>query len=151
MAEVTANNSFCSIEDAGVYFDERLHSSVWFSAEEEDRHRSLIQATKIFNIYLSWNDEDGDDVTGDADDGDETITTIDESLKYATCEMALVLLQEDTMIKDDMEGIDSISIAGINIRRGTDKKKVIPPHVFAMISHLATYKMAAGSLQIIRS
>lgn len=151
MATATSDNSFCLIEEAETYFDERLHSSAWFSATEEDQHRALIQATRIFNTYLRWNDEDGDGVVGDTDDEDEAVVAVDDALRFAACEMALVLLQEDTQVKDDMEGIDSIAVAGINIKRGTDRKRVIPPHVFAMISHLATYRAAAGSIRVIRS
>lgn len=151
MAEATADNSFCLLAEAAAYFDERLHSSAWFSATEEDQHRALIQATRIFNTYLRWNDEDGDDVVGDTDDEDETVVTVDDALRFATCEMALVLLQEDTMVKDDMEGLESIAVAGINIKRGSDKKRIIPAHVFSMISHLATYRSASGTIGIIRS
>lgn len=150
MATATAENSFCLLADAEIYFDERLHCSAWNNAATEDKHRALIQATRIFNVYLDWNDEDGDAVIGDSDDLDETITDRDDALKWATCEMALVLLQGDTQVKDDMEGIDSIGLPGLSIKRGADKKQIIPPHVFKMISHLCSYK-SGGSVMVVRS
>ena len=39
-------NSYCSLEEANVYFDTRLNTKVWTEASDEDKSKALIMATR---------------------------------------------------------------------------------------------------------
>ena len=146
MPTATAQNSLCTVAEADAYFDTRLHADAWTAIEEgnEDKDRALIAATRLFSTYLQWADKGFNGVAGDENG-------VGQVLKDACCEMALVLLQGDVQVKDDMEGIASISLSGMSIVRGSDRKSIIPPHVFRMIAHLAKFKMPTGIMDVVRS
>lgn len=144
MATATLLNSNCTVAQADAYFDERLNPGAWTGialANIEDKDRALIQATRMLNTYLVWNPVE-------TVDGEEPVP--DPLIADATCELALVLLQGDTQVRDDMEGIESVKLSGMEVKKGNDKKRIIPPHVFKMISHLATYP-GSGTIDVVRS
>jgi hypothetical protein len=139
MATADSTNSFCTTAEADVYFDERLHTSAWTSLDSanEDRDRALIQATRILKSYLTWND----DVDLDAPE---------QAMKDACCEMALVLLQGDVQVKDDMAGITRLKVEGaVEIEQQGGSKAMIPRHVKALLKAYAN--VAGGSVEIIRT
>ncbi len=145
MPTASSDNSYATHAYAATYFDERLNAEAWTGvSDDEDQHRALIQATRIFDGYLTWNTDDlGEVVISKADPPPE--------VQVACCEMALVLLQGDTQVKDDMEGLSEVGLSGMSIKASYDKKLIIPTHVFGLISHLATRKEATGSFRIVRS
>jgi hypothetical protein len=139
MATATTSNSYIVKTDADTYFDERLHCSAWSAADSEDNERALIHATRILDGYIKWHK------TPDKTDNDN----IDQAIKDATCEMALVLLDGDMQVKDDMDGLSSVSLSGMSVAKNGEKK-VIPAHVFRLISHLGQRRGYTGSLTIVR-
>jgi len=123
MPTADSSNSYINVIDADEYFDNRLNSTPWTSANNDDKARSVIQATRIFDGYLTWIEEI-----------DKTAVPVE--VKNACCEMALILLQDDTQVKNDLEGISEISLSGMSIRASHERKSIIPSHVFRLISHL---------------
>lgn len=139
MPPLTPENSFCTMEQAEAYFAERLHAGAWINATEAERAISLIQATRIFNLYLVWKQTP---VPGE----------IPDALIYATCEMALYLLQEDPMAKDAMEGLSRIKLGELELeKKYSTSKSMIPAYIFAMLAGLADLAVSGCSIPIIRS
>lgn len=126
MATADSSNSYITVAAADIYFDARLHADAWNDADPDNKERAVIQATRVLDTYLVWYE------TPDKTDPDPAIMD-------ATCEMALVLLAGDTQVKNDMEGLESVGLKGMNVKaRG--RKSVVPKHVFVIVSHLATIK-----------
>lgn len=135
MATADSSNSYLILATAESYFETRLHKDAWDAATSEEKETVLINATRLLDSYLVWNE------IPDKDNPDQAI--ID-----ATCEMALVILSGDTQVRDDMEGLESVGLKGMNVRaRG--KKRIIPPHVFLLVSDLATVQ--GSQTTVIRS
>jgi hypothetical protein len=132
-----SSNSYVTVEEAASYFDTRLNSSAWTSALADDKARALIQASRIFDGYLNWLEEI-----------DKAAAPIE--VKNACCEMALVLLQDDTQVKNDMEGISEINLSGMSVKASHQKKSIIPFHVFRLIAHLVD-SGNAGTIEIVRA
>jgi len=140
-ADIT--NSFVLIDYAESYFDGRLHSSTWNDTSAEDKERALIQASRILNSYVKWI---ATDVIIPP-----TFALCEDVVKQAACEMGLVLLQGDTQVKDDLEGLGSIGLSGMNVQANGKGKAVIPDHVFSLISHLGKRRTASGgSIELVR-
>lgn len=123
MPTADSTNSYVNVVDADEYFDARLNSSAWTSANDDDKARAVIQATRIFDGYLSWIEE--------IDKAD-----VPSEVQNACCEMALVLLLNDTQVQNDMEGISEIGLSGMTVKASFEKKSIIPNHVFRLISYL---------------
>lgn len=141
MPVLTPENSFVTLEEAEAYFAERLHTQAWTSTGEGDRIVSLIQATRIFNLYLTWKG-------GAAPKPGE----IPEALKQATCEMALYLLQEDPLAPDSMAGLSRIKLGELELEaRIGASRRVIPAYILAMLSGLADLAVYGCSIPVIRS
>lgn len=138
-----ATNSFVLVTEADLYFDARLHSSAWTLSASEDKDRSLIHASRILASYIVW--AETDDIIP------PTFELCDPVIKDATCELALVLLQGDTQVKDDLEGLNSIGLSGMSVQANGKGKAIIPDHVFTLISHLGKRRKAGGgSLELVR-
>jgi hypothetical protein len=137
----TTTNSYITQVDAAVYFDERLHTDTWDDASADDQERSLIHATRILDTYVEW-----------FETPDKTLD-IDQAIKNATCELALVQLSGDTQKVDDMNGIKSLKVAGaVEIEKESGSRtSIIAAHIWAMISHLGSSKITTGSIEIVRS
>ena len=138
MATADTTNSYSTVAQAEVYFDARLHAGAWTGAEADDKERALIQATRILDSYVTWAE------VPDKAAPPQTITD-------ATCELALVLLSGDVQAKDDMEGIQQVSIAGMSITAATTAKRIIPAHIRLLIGEYGVIKGGTGSIELVRS
>jgi hypothetical protein len=91
----------------------------------------------LLDTYLEWHEIP-----------DKASPELDQAIKDATCEMALVLLKGDTQVKDDMEGLESVGLKGMTVK-AKGKKRIIPSHVYLMIADLAYLK--GHSTEVVRS
>lgn len=99
-------NSYISVADATTYFGNRLDSADWVAASADDKAASLITSTswlETLEYYgerssttqaLKWprTDAECDGIEADA-------TFIPRDIKTATCEVALALLRNPTMLR----------------------------------------------------
>ena len=90
--------SYITWADADIYFGNRLHVTAWLGATQAEKTVALVEATQRierlrFSGYLVDADQDlefpryYDEVEGS--DGTEVVP---DNIKYATCELALALL-----------------------------------------------------------
>lgn len=150
MIIATADNSYCTIEAAEEYFAARLHSDAWHNATEEQRNVALVQATRLFGLYLVWMDEDGEVMTVEPG---KLAEINDPALAYACCEMALDLLQDDPMARDSMEGLSRIKLGELEIEKDTRSRRTIPAHILALLGRFARLRDAVSgcSIPVIRT
>lgn len=128
--------SYATIEQAEAYFAARLHSEAWRAATEEERDIALVQASRLFNLYLVWR---------------EPVDDPPEALVAATCEMALYLLQEDPLAKDPMEGLKRVKLGELELEKDTSRRRIFPAHILAMLAGLADLAVSGCSIPVIRS
>ena len=150
MIIATADNSYCTFSAAEEYFGIRLHSEAWHTASEADRNIALIQATRLFNLLLVWLDADGEEIKLEPG---ELLDSRDPALKWACCEMALDLLQDDPMARDSMEGLSRIKLGELEIEKDTRSRRSIPAHILALLGRLARLQAGVSgcSIPVIRS
>jgi hypothetical protein len=143
------SNTYIGLADADAYFEGRLNNTAWTGADIDTKTAALIQATRLLDSYVTW--------TGSKKTAEQSLQfpragiyvnntdysgIIPTELKNAECELALVLLQQDTQAISDTIGFSQISVAGtvsLTIDKH-DRVKEVPSHVFMLISHLGNRK-----------
>jgi len=172
---VAGANTYISLADAETYFEGRLNKSVWSSASDVDKNAGLVQAARILDEYVRWigwvTDTDqamqwpraGIFYNGYGEyyaSWDITLSTsvysiddddIPDEIKNAQCELAFVLLSQDTQVVAATAGFSSISVAGtveLDIDK-QDRVSEIPSHVWRIISHLGN-KKGGTKIQLLR-
>jgi hypothetical protein len=100
------SNSYITVADASVYFDNRLDAADWTAATADNKAASLITATGWLDTLEFYGDRSATtqalkwprtDVTCDGIEADATF--IPREIKDATCETALALLRNPTMLR----------------------------------------------------
>jgi hypothetical protein len=157
-------NTYISLADADTYFEGRLSVSTWTGADDATKNAALVQAARILDSYISW--------LGYKTDADQAMQwprwgicyhgsryyecpgepqgwiyalesdTVPQEIRDAQCELALVLISQDTQAVSDTAGYSQISVEGavdLQVNPG-DRVKEIPGHVFSLVSHLGTRK-----------
>jgi hypothetical protein len=168
----TDSNTYISLDDADTYFEGRLNATAWTGADDPTKKAGLVQAARILDQYILWlgwvSDSDqamswpragifyagsgqyyasydihlAESVYSIADD------SIPQKIKDAQCELALVLISQDTQALPGTAGFKSIGVAGavdLEIDK-YDRTKEIPAHVFKIVSHLGSRKGGATRL-----
>jgi hypothetical protein len=119
-------NSFITLVEYAAHMDGRLHASAFQAADEEDRKKSLIEATRELSV-LPWVGERTDDVQALAWPRDDALNPdapldvlgnvvdydddeIPDRIKRATSELAFEFLRAGTT---DIASIDP----GLNVKR----------------------------------
>ncbi|WP_067176987.1 DnaT-like ssDNA-binding protein [Sulfurospirillum sp. UCH001] len=140
MALTVGTNSYISLEDAKIYFEDRLNSADWDSSTDPVRSKALIQATQIIDQkdFLGYKSVNTQALkfprTGLVDDGiDVDGSTIPKRVKDAVCELAIWCLSEDYTEPNDMEAYQSIKIAVIEVQTRQGNKSM-PPMVTRLLS-----------------
>jgi hypothetical protein len=99
-------NSYISVADATTYFGNRLDAADWTAASTDDKGASLITATTWLETLDYYGDRSSTtqalkwprtDVECDGIEADATF--IPREIKTATCEVALALLRNPTMMR----------------------------------------------------
>lgn len=144
---VVGVNTFVTWVEADAYFDTRVHNEVW-TENLETQEEALITASKILDLEnwegitsepdqaMSWprvgritNTRSGWDIVLDTIEGG-----IPRSVKSATCELALHLINNSDLLEDtgDTESIQVSSISLVSIT----KAEMIPSYIKSMYREL---------------
>jgi hypothetical protein len=101
-----SSNSYITVADATTYFDNRLDASDWTAATADNKAAALITATSWLDTVEFYGDRSATtqalkwprtDVT--CDGVEATASFIPREIKDATCEAALALLRNPTMLR----------------------------------------------------
>ena len=147
-------NSYISEADATAYFAERLHASDYTGADEADQQKALLMACRFLDSRMIWMGIKADDDqalqwprSGCLDRNRVSIDddVYPQELKDAQCELALILIGQDTAKPPDTAGFVSIEVESITLEIDkADRPKIIPDSVFELISHLGIRAGARG-------
>jgi len=83
-------DAYITIEDADIYFGERLYTSPWDNAETDDKTKALKMATRIIDRLNFLDDKYDEDQ--ERQFPRNTDTTVPTDIQYACAEIALTLL-----------------------------------------------------------
>jgi hypothetical protein len=127
--ELTDANSYVALDDAETYFEERLNADSWHQAEEVDKMRALIMATKAI---------DNLNFTGEKTDTEQTLqfpryddADIPNEILEACYECALSFLDGvDIEFEKEALNVTEQRIAGVNVKYAST---VPPEHIIAGI------------------
>lgn len=101
-----SSNSYITVADATTYFDNRLDASDWTAATADNKAAALITATSWLDTLEFYGDRSATtqalkwprtDIT--CDGVEATAAFIPREIKDATCEAALALLRNPTMLR----------------------------------------------------
>lgn len=92
MAFVVGTNSYISVLDADIYFNERLYSNSWPALSlEADKEKALISAFKILEVSFEWfYDKTESTQSQEFPRNDELI--VPQKIIDTQCEITLLLL-----------------------------------------------------------
>lgn len=155
-------NSYASLADADVYFDERVQASNWTGESDDDvKERALIMATRRLDTRayvgiksssdqaLKWPrdgayDEDGELYSADA---------IPAFLEHATFELALTILNanadsEDPFADDGLSRFDRAKIGPLEVEINHSASPLpLPDHVRDLIRHVLASSAMMATLE----
>jgi len=106
--------SYCTIEYADEYFQNRLHAESWGETSEADKEKALRQATRAIDRQL---------LTGRKTNPEQELafprypdTEVPEAVKEACCEEALAILESGNSQRRKLqqEGVQSFSLGNIS-------------------------------------
>ena len=119
-------NSYISVADATTYFGNRLDSADWVAASADNKAASLITATTWLDTVEFYGERSSTtqalkwprtDVTCDGIEA--TATFIPKPILQATCEVALALLRNPTMMRDVVTApgsYDEVELGELRVR-----------------------------------
>jgi hypothetical protein len=133
--------SYVDVDYADAYFFKRLHSGLWVN--DAPKENALSTATQLLDRYMQWV---GYKYTANQalewprsnalnDRGFYySVSEIPERVKKATCELAVLLIEEDRTAEDDLKGFASLSLGSLKIVTDkADRKNPIPKTIAAML------------------
>jgi len=153
------SNTYISLEDANAYMEGRIGTSTWDSASQSDQEAALVQSARILDRYVEWVGVVTDETQAMEwprqyvpDPRYKTVNALNfyvtagdyflpkdaipQQVKDAQCELALVLLSQDTQAIADMAGYSQVSVEGaVEVQADkTDRPGEIPAFVWKMVS-----------------
>ncbi len=147
-------NSYVTLAEADAYFEDRMHSSAWDSADQDPL---LISASQMLDWYMNWKGNKATSIqfmkwprTG-AIRPDGTVVdddVIPNEVKIATYELALVSIDADRMEDDPLAGIGQLRAGSLMIKAGAEKPnqtnaKAVPNQIYRILSDL--YNQGSGA------
>lgn len=154
-------NSYCTLQFAIDYHEERLHTEDWDGLGSEDKKRALIMATATLDDNVVWEGARTDDIQAlrhprfgleDQDGWLIDSDIVDISVQQATAELAKILGATDTTATPETQGIEALAIAGGGSikfdKHDRDKVGAIPESVARIIEHLGSVKQRGGSMMV---
>lgn len=170
----TTANSYASLEDAAAYHDTHPYAATWDDADEDQKVRALITATRTLDTWFDWNGDISSltqrllwprrgvlrpgispgmqDVR--RNDWHEPFgvlldsATVPVIIAEATSELARQLLDSNRTADSDVEsqGIRSLKAGPVDITfSSATTAKPIPDAVMAMATQLGRYKGRDGA------
>lgn len=144
MALVLNTNSYVTIADADTYFETRIDSAEWESADDETKEQALVTATQLIDERhwigaavsssqaLAWPRKDA--IYYDPRMGQQITIANDEvpsQVKIAVYEQALHLVQNEDLIAQKVQTFESISVGSIRLTdsNGDVTKTSITPSI----------------------
>lgn len=139
-------NSYCTLAEAYIYHQSRLHSMpTWDAADDgEEKAPALVWATRLLDETLKWVGLKATDAQAlrwprtfayDIDGIEISDTTIPQFLKNATAEYAFYLLGTDMTADDtrDLMGFEELKVGPISLKVDKYTKKPVLPRSVAQI------------------
>ena len=161
-------NSYCTIAEADAYWASRVRPDEWVNRAADTKCRTLTQATRLLDDYVDWAGVPATytqllawprwglwTVAGNPIQP----TVLPDQLKWATAELARVLMVEDPQVPLDIitQGIKSVTAGPVAVAFNGEPglstpvaQRVIPPCVWSLIARWAwgLTSGAAGSGRI---
>ncbi len=108
------SGSYCTIEYANEYFENRLHAERWDETSNADKERALRQATKEIDRQLLKGRKATD--TQELAFPRYPDTEVPEAVKEACCEIALALLERGNSQRHKLqqEGVQSFTLGNMS-------------------------------------
>lgn len=110
-------NSFVTLDEAQVYFEERYDSDEWFNLTDDEKEKLLITSSKKINAF---------DFVGNTKSENQTMAfprdyEMPQDIKDAVCEEAIATIKssENMHIKNQKDNISSISLGAGSVSYGT--------------------------------
>jgi hypothetical protein len=154
------SNSYASVADGNAYHASHLYASAWHQANDAQKEKALIWATRLIDENVEWTgfqSQDGQALQwprhGAGDRGGFVIDSneIPRALKDATAEMARLMLGEDRTAEDDTRGFSMIKAGSVTVNIDkSDRTDIIPKTVARMVSPFGR-ALSAGQLKLIRA
>jgi len=134
MTLTVGTNSFISLEDAEVYFTDRLTITSWDDADNASKESALITATNLLNVknWVGYT-EDEDQVLAFPREGEyyEPINGqyilfdgIPSRIKKATCETALHHLKNDNLLDNKGSTLSVLKVGQIQLEGNIGAKSL---------------------------
>lgn len=140
-------DSFVNLSDASAYFANRLYSATWSGATDADREKALKMSTGILcrerwqgtltssTQLLAWPRQGVVDAEGRAIPS----TTIPQTIKDVTAELALNLLTEDQTADDGSRNVRAVTAGSVKVEyAGAAPVRRLPDFVAAIVAPLLT-------------
>jgi hypothetical protein len=150
MALIEGTNSYVCLCDADEYFETRIDSSAWHSAEEDDKESALITATQIadenrflgtavsLTQNLAWPRKGAsyfDPKFGDFITVSET--DVPKRMKQAVLELAYELLANENLLNPAIQNFEEITIGPITLKDsdsdGTRRQSRTVPRLYTTL------------------
>jgi len=160
-------NSYTTADEADIYFEKRLHTSVWDNADPDDKDKALMWATRLLDEMVKWKGLQVDSYNelrwpryGVFNQDDEELSSLDipQFLKDATAEFAMHLLAADRTLETnrDLTGFKSVQVDVIKIEMNTGaggsanaSKPIMPKSVWSIIKFYGS--MYGRQLTLVRA
>lgn len=134
MALLKGTNSYATVEEAYVYFSDRLDVAAWYDATDVTRAQSLVTATQLVDdLAFVGSAVSASQPLAFPRDGEyfdprlgmSVIlgATVPSRIVKAVYEIAYHLLNNDGLL-DESGGVDTLSVSGISLNRITAPPKM---------------------------
>lgn len=154
-------DSYISLADANAYFiGKRLHSSAWTAALDATKEIALAQASLLLDAEFTWTGQVRVEDQGlgwprvGAYDRNNRLRPDDEvpkEVKYAVCEVAFYLLNEDRLVGTQGVGLKRLRVDVIELEykdSGT-APQTFPPHVSRLLNGLGDPVRGRGLIKTV--
>lgn len=132
-------NSYVSLETADYYFDERLNSSVWDNATQEEKEKALVTASKkLDNLnFIGSKKSQTQPMAFPRLFVSDKVTQMPADIEEAVCEEALALLEFGNSVHTQNKnfGIQSISLGTGSVSyRETKQEGLLSAEAYRLVS-----------------
>lgn len=119
-----ASNSYATVAEATAYHEAHVEQAVWEAATTAQKERALVMATRLLDVHVGWFGYPATTtqrlawprggvqyVTG----AYVAWTILPDGLKWATAELARLLLAGDLTAASDTAGISALKVGSIAV------------------------------------